>query len=229
MRTTGPCTSRLRVQLGAPGAADAVHRPDAAVLLEVRCRRRVPVLGVDDGCAGVLRRADELALTGVTMSSPPCDVQPAAGVGEVVLDVDDEQRGRCVVAPMACSLGHVGHRAPRTSWGWPARPGERQTLPRQGREHPLQVRAGLARGSVRRAARRPGPVDRAAHGRPRAPTAAPCDRTTSSVAVPVARWRRTAVLRPPWVDLVLRALGDRPARRPRRACRRSRPSGRPSR
>ena len=51
-----PDDRQVAVQLGAPGVGHAVHRPHPAVLGEVRRRRRVPVLGVDDGRARRRRR-----------------------------------------------------------------------------------------------------------------------------------------------------------------------------
>src|SRR5205823_252072 len=48
----------VRVKLGAPRAGDAVHRPHAAVLGEVRRGLRVPVLGVHDQGADRAGRGD---------------------------------------------------------------------------------------------------------------------------------------------------------------------------
>jgi hypothetical protein len=87
------------VQLRAPGALHAVDRPHAAVLGEVRRVRRVPVLRVHDERPGgpcgpdlVVDRGDH--------ALAPRHVQAALRVREVVLDVDDDERGPCVIGEL---------------------------------------------------------------------------------------------------------------------------------
>src|SRR5688572_2406705 len=79
--------SEIGVQLGSPGASDAVDGPDAAVLLEMWRGRRMPVLGVDDRSARALGLLDEVVDAADDILPAP-DVQRALGVGEVVLHVD---------------------------------------------------------------------------------------------------------------------------------------------
>ena len=85
---------QARVQLSAPGVADAVHRPDPAVLGEMWRVDRVPVLGVDDGGTGVLCSADRLTDQRDDVLAT-AHVQATLGVGEVVLHIHHDQ----------CSLG----------------------------------------------------------------------------------------------------------------------------
>jgi len=117
-----PDDLQARMELGAPAAGDAMDRPDAAVLREVGRRWRVPVLGVRDerarreGCAG--RRVDD--------GDDPlraADAERALRVREVVLDVDEQQRGLAIEGDVTAGalLGRVGHRAEPTA----ARPGGR--------------------------------------------------------------------------------------------------------
>ena len=98
-----PGHSQFIDELGSPGVADAVHRPDASVLLEVRGHRRVPVLGVDHEGIGRLGLLD-LAVDGVDHVFAAADVEAAIGMGEVVLHVDDKQSGgRVVLGLVHCS------------------------------------------------------------------------------------------------------------------------------
>jgi hypothetical protein len=72
------------------------HGPDPAVLLKVRRALRVPVLRVDDQRTRVDRRGHLVVHEGNDLLRAP-DVEAADRVGEVVLDVDDEQGGPRVV------------------------------------------------------------------------------------------------------------------------------------
>ena len=84
------------MELGAPRVGDAVDRPDPAVLREVRRRLRVPVLGVEDAGARLPGHLD-LGVDPRNDPGAPGHRQPAGWVGEIVLDVhDDERRGRVV-------------------------------------------------------------------------------------------------------------------------------------
>ena len=68
-----------------------MDRPDAAVLREVGRVLGMPVLGQDDVGAGGSRLRD-LAVDGRDDLLAGGHVQAARGVGEVVLDVDDDER-----------------------------------------------------------------------------------------------------------------------------------------
>ena len=70
--------------------------PDAAVLLEVRRGLRVPILGMEDMRAGLLGARD-LGVDEWHGLFAALDIEATGGVGEVVLDVDDEKRGSRVV------------------------------------------------------------------------------------------------------------------------------------
>jgi hypothetical protein len=84
------------MQLRAPGALHAMDRPDATVLLEMGRRFRVPVLRVEDPCAGHFGGVD-LRVDKRHYLFAALDVKVALRIGEVVLDVDDEQGGSRVV------------------------------------------------------------------------------------------------------------------------------------
>ena len=79
-------------QIRARSAHHAVHRPDPAVLGEVRRVLGVPVLGVDHGGAGRLGRGDLGGDRADDVLAAP-DVQRARRVGEVVLHVHHDQGG----------------------------------------------------------------------------------------------------------------------------------------
>ena len=95
------------MELRAPRVGDAVDRPDAAVLGEVGrrlagaspgCRRRTPPAAVAVAISRVDRRDDAVAAA---------DGQAAGRVGEVVLDVDDDQGRPWVVALHRVTLPQV--------------------------------------------------------------------------------------------------------------------------
>ena len=73
-----------------------MDRPDAAVFLEMRGRLGMPVLGVEDGRAGRAGAVD-LAIDERHDLLAALDVEAALGVGEIVLNVDDQQRGSRVI------------------------------------------------------------------------------------------------------------------------------------
>jgi len=82
----------IRVEVRAPGLLDAVHGPDSAVLLEVGCGRRVPILRVDD------ERSDDpcrlhLLVDDLDHRLAVPHVQTPPWVGEVILDVHHDQSG----------------------------------------------------------------------------------------------------------------------------------------
>ena len=85
------------VELRPPSALDAVHRPDASVLLEVRGRLGVPVLGVDNEGAG-RHGPHHFDIDSGDDSVSTLDEQASVGVGEVVLHVYNDESGACVVA-----------------------------------------------------------------------------------------------------------------------------------
>ena len=77
-------------------------RPDAAVVREVRRDGRVPVLGVDDGGPCLERRGDQ-RIDGRHDLLATRHVQAARRIGEVVLDIDHDERGpRVEVGCMHC-------------------------------------------------------------------------------------------------------------------------------
>ena len=94
-RVIGEC--QVGMELRAPRVGDAVDRPDAAVLGEVRRGRRVPVLGGDDDRAVGAGHLD-LAVDRRDDRVTAADGQAARGVGEIVLDVDDDEGGPGPVA-----------------------------------------------------------------------------------------------------------------------------------
>src|SRR5690606_11244515 len=77
------------MELRAPGAGDAVYRPAAAVLGEVRRGRRVPVPGVDHGGTG-FGGAFDLAVDDRDQGLSAAHVEAAGGIREIVLDVDHD-------------------------------------------------------------------------------------------------------------------------------------------
>ncbi len=85
-----------RVELGSPFASDTVDRPEPAVLVEVRRRFGMPILGVDDARARSPSVRD-LPIDGADHPLAAGDVQVSARIGEVVLDIDDNQRGSLIV------------------------------------------------------------------------------------------------------------------------------------
>src|SRR6185503_7622263 len=88
----------VRMELGAPRVRDAMDRPEAAVLREVGGGLRMPVLGEDDRGAGRPRRRD-LAVDDRDDVGAAVDRQAALRVGEVILEVDDDE-GRPGVVPL---------------------------------------------------------------------------------------------------------------------------------
>ena len=85
------------VELRTPGPGNAVNRPDAAVLREMRRRLGVPVLRGDHESAGIQGRPNR-GVDDRNDRFPADDNQAASGIGEVVLDVGDQQRGALVVS-----------------------------------------------------------------------------------------------------------------------------------
>ena len=100
------------MELGAPGVHHAVDRPDPTVLGEVRGRLRVPVGRVHDGGAGLLRLADRLVDDRHDVLAT-LDIEPAIGVGEVVLGVDHHERGQWVVRGIGHRFGDSSRRPRR--------------------------------------------------------------------------------------------------------------------
>src|SRR5687767_6566367 len=107
---SGALDAEVRMQLGAPCAADAVNGPDPAVLGEVRRRLGVPVLGVHhERLAG--GRGPDLAVDDRHDGLALRDRQAARRIGEVVLEVDDHEGRSPVVAlhprtlPQVCRTG----------------------------------------------------------------------------------------------------------------------------
>ncbi len=101
-------------QLCPPRAGDAVHGPRPAVGVEVRRAGRVPVLGEHDqrpGGAGGLDLGAQQPRQVLTAG----DVQAPGRVGEVVLQVDDHQRGPVVVVERGAGRGAsvAAHASPR--------------------------------------------------------------------------------------------------------------------
>ena len=93
----GPTDDEVRIELGAPRPLTQWTGQMPAVLLEVRRGFRVPVLGVEDARPGRPGRSISRLTTGTT-SLAALDVQAAGGIGEIVLDVDDDQRCSGIVA-----------------------------------------------------------------------------------------------------------------------------------
>jgi hypothetical protein len=85
-----PIDDESRMELRAPRAGDTVDRPDAAVAGEVGRRFGVPVLGVDNERATGRRRRD-LGVDRRQDRDRAGHAEAAGRVGEVVLDVDDDQ------------------------------------------------------------------------------------------------------------------------------------------
>ena len=120
--------AQVRVELRAPRVGDAMDRPEAAVLREMRGRLGVPVLGEDDEAAGDGRHRD-LAVDRRDDRVAAGDGQAARRIGEVVLDVDDDQgRGRVIALhrPSVSARGRrrraarpIGRSSPGT---WPMEP-----------------------------------------------------------------------------------------------------------
>ena len=111
---------QLGMQLGAPRVAHAVHRPHAAILLEVGRVGWMPVLGVQHGRAGPASGGD-LGIARIDHLGGAGHRERAGGIGEVVLHVDDDEcRGRAV---------GVGHHRPRYRLGRGA--GRRSSRARQ--------------------------------------------------------------------------------------------------
>ena len=85
-------TRQVRVERRAPRVGDAVDRPDAAVLGEVRRATRDASPGCRRPAAPALRAMAISPLTVGTITSPAGHAQPARRVREVVLQVDDDER-----------------------------------------------------------------------------------------------------------------------------------------
>src|SRR5262249_49128962 len=94
----------VRMERRPPRALDAMDGPDPPVLLEMRRRRWMPVLRVHDVPARLSRPTD--LLVDYRDDLLPAPHREAAGrVGEVVLDVGDDQRdGRPVGGHLDWSL-----------------------------------------------------------------------------------------------------------------------------
>lgn len=109
--------TQVGVELGAPSVPHAVDRPDTAILGEVGCVGGMPVLRVGDAgpggpglCDGVIDGRDDRVATG--------DGQAALGVGEVVLDIDDDEGGAFVPADHSrATLGRRGARVKYAAMG----------------------------------------------------------------------------------------------------------------
>jgi hypothetical protein len=82
------------MELSSPGAGHAVNWPDTAILGEVRCRLRMPVLSQDHERTGLDGAAYRIVHLGDRRFRALYG-ERARRVGKVVLDVDhDERRGR---------------------------------------------------------------------------------------------------------------------------------------
>src|SRR5690606_7466609 len=87
----------VRVKLGPGAPGDTVNRPDPAVLGEVGSGLGMPILGVDDGRSGSDGRPDLLIQIADGVLAI-VDVEASGRVGEIVLDVDDNECGTRVVS-----------------------------------------------------------------------------------------------------------------------------------
>ena len=98
------------MELRAPRVGDAVDRPDAAVLREMGRRRRVPVLGRHDDRAVVAGHRD-LAVDRRDDGVAAGHAQAAGRIGEIVLDVDDDEGGAGRVSLHGTSVAQCGSTA----------------------------------------------------------------------------------------------------------------------
>ena len=109
--------AEVGVEFGAPGVLDAVDGPDASILLEVRSVGWVPVLRVDDASAGGLSGSDSV-VEGRDDLVAATHGEAAAGVGEVVLDIDDDEGGVLIPADHAGPpWGGAEHASSTRQWG----------------------------------------------------------------------------------------------------------------
>ncbi len=175
-----------------PRLRHAVHGPDAAVLLEVRRDRRMPVLRVDDRRAlGAARSIS--AFTSGTTSSPPRTYRLPTGSAKSFWT--------------STTTSAVWRSYPGTDLVWPggeARSGRRRR-PRPGGLLPRDVCSAGPGGRGRRV--RPQPAGRAGRSRLRRPGGG---RRPAHGLVPVGtrRWPRSTTSRSP---------GKRPSATPRSA------------
>ena len=139
-------------QVGAGGVDDAVHRPQAAEVGEVRRLLGVPVLGVDDEAAGRPGVGRSPRRSARSISSAPCTYSDPVGIGEVVLHVDDDQGvvgpvGTVVSWRSSCGFMPASRaRWPAAWWGWP---GRRRRCVRPSHGRPTIARRRCSRDSAR--------------------------------------------------------------------------------